>query len=205
MIFLEEAELQQYSELFRDVLKISKVSQLKFVVTEDLDQIGLSKPEQRRYKKIFSKYFPNPYIYKLRKLLSSHKKHEPYSQGHTSIPMDFQTFGVVQQGTWSTGNQRLQVAIKCLGQERMTSNSAEFLKEAAVMHSIEHPNIVRLYGVVLHSDSLMLVTELAPLRSLLEASVKCRFGPTFSYLASAKFAEQKCNGMNYLENKRLKP
>lgn len=52
---------------------------------------------------------------------------------------------------------QLQVAIKCLGQERMTSNSTEFLKEAAVMHSIEHPNIVRLYGVVLHMDSLMLV------------------------------------------------
>lgn len=55
---------------------------------------------------------------------------------------------------------QLQVAIKCLGHERMTSNSTEFLKEAAVMHSIEHPNIVRLYGVVLHLDSLMLVSEI---------------------------------------------
>lgn len=53
---------------------------------------------------------------------------------------------------------QLQVAIKCLGNERMTSNSTEFLKEAAVMHSIDHPNIVRLYGVVLHMDSLMLVS-----------------------------------------------
>lgn len=44
----------------------------------------------------------------------------------------------------------------------------EFLKEAAIMHSIDHENIVRLYGVVLSTDSLMLVTELAPLRSLLE-------------------------------------
>lgn len=44
----------------------------------------------------------------------------------------------------------------------------EFLKEAAIMHSIDHENIVRLYGVVLSSDSLMLVTELAHLRSLLE-------------------------------------
>ncbi|CAH2227595.1 jg12298 [Pararge aegeria aegeria] len=69
-------------------------------------------------------------------------------------------FGVVQQGTWATGTQRLQVAIKCLGNERMTSNSTEFLKEAAVMHSIDHPNIVRLYGVVLHLDSLMLVSVL---------------------------------------------
>lgn len=57
---------------------------------------------------------------------------------------------------------QLQVAIKCLGNEKMTSNSTEFLKEAAVMHSIEHPNIVRLYGVVLHLDSLMLVSKFLP-------------------------------------------
>jgi len=43
----------------------------------------------------------------------------------------------------------------------MQSNPMEFLKEAAIMHSIEHENIVRLYGVVLATDSLMLVTELA--------------------------------------------
>ncbi|GBP00652.1 Tyrosine-protein kinase PR2, partial [Eumeta japonica] len=51
---------------------------------------------------------------------------------------------------------RVQVAVKCLGQDRMASESVEFLKEAAVMHSIDHPNIIRLYGVVLRMDSLML-------------------------------------------------
>ncbi|KAL0902670.1 hypothetical protein ABMA27_000491 [Loxostege sticticalis] len=230
--FLEEAELQQYYELFRDILKVTKVSQLKFVVTEDLSQIGLSKPEQRRYKKIYSKYFPNPYIHKIRKLLSSNKKNDTYLQAHSSIPLEFQPFtessfkvptkhiisieditinkelgmgqfGVVQQGTWSTGNQRLQVAIKCLGHERMTSNSTEFLKEAAVMHSIEHPNIVRLYGVVLHLDSLMLVTELAPLRSLLECLREVALRPNFPVPNLCEFAEQICDGMTYLENKRL--
>lgn len=60
----------------RDILKIAKVSQLKFVVTEDLIQIGLSKPEQRRYKKVYSKYFPNPYISKIKKLLGSNKKND---------------------------------------------------------------------------------------------------------------------------------
>ncbi|XP_063633984.1 activated Cdc42 kinase-like isoform X2 [Cydia splendana] len=229
--FLEEAELQQYYELFRDILKVAKVSQLKFVVTEDLVQIGLSKPEQRRYKKIYSKYFPNPYISKIKKLLSSNKKND-YLQGHCSIPIDFEPFsennikvptkhiipveditinkelgmgqfGVVQQGTWATGSQRLQVAIKCLGHERMTSNSTEFLKEAAVMHSIEHPNIVRLYGVVLHLDSLMLVTELAPLRSLLECLREVSLRPNFPVPNLCEFAEQICDGMTYLENKRL--
>ncbi|XP_035429062.2 activated Cdc42 kinase-like isoform X2 [Spodoptera frugiperda] len=230
--FLEEAELQQYYELFRDILKVTKVSQLKFVLTEDLVQIGLSRPEQRRYKKIYSKYFPNPYISKIRKMLKPSRKRDQNLHGHTSIPLEMQPvfennvkvptkhiisieditinkelgmgqFGVVQQGTWTTGNQRLQVAIKCLGHERMTSNSTEFLKEAAVMHSIEHPNIVRLYGVVLHLDSLMLVTELAPLRSLLECLREVSLRLNFPVPNLCEFAEQICDGMSYLESKRL--
>lgn len=55
---------------------------------------------------------------------------------------------------------QIQVAIKCLSRERMITNSMEFLKEAAIMYSIEHKSIVRLYGVVLHPDSLMLVCSL---------------------------------------------
>ncbi|XP_063838064.1 activated Cdc42 kinase-like [Ostrinia nubilalis] len=230
--FLGEAELQQYYELFRDILKVTKVSQLKFVVTEDLVHIGLSKPEQRRYKKIYSKYFAHSYIHKIKKLLTSNKKHETHLPAHSSMALELPPFpettfkvptkhiisieditinkelgmgqfGVVQQGTWSTGNQRLQVAIKCLGHERMTSNSTEFLKEAAVMHSIEHPNIVRLYGVVLHLDSLMLVTELAPLRSLLECIREVALRPNFPVPNLCEFAEQICDGMTYLEKKRL--
>lgn len=80
----------------------------------------------------------------------------------------------------------------------------DFLKEAAIMHSIEHENIVRLYGVVLDTDSLMLVTELAPLRSLLEclkdSSLRCNF---LTVPTLCEFAIQICNGMMYLENKRL--
>lgn len=60
-------------------MKVSKLSQLKFVALEDLAQIGLSKPEQRRYKKIYSKYFPNAYISMLKKLLHVNKKPEQVS------------------------------------------------------------------------------------------------------------------------------
>ncbi|KPJ09027.1 Tyrosine-protein kinase PR2 [Papilio machaon] len=229
--FLRQADLQQYFELFRDILKVTKLSQLKYVIKGDLHQIGLSKPEQRRYRKLYNKYFPNPYLNKLKQLLTASRRNEPITLGHSSIPIDFQPFpenvkvptkhiisiedininkelgtgqfGVVQQGTWTTGNQRLQVAIKCLGHERMTSNSSEFLKEAAVMHSIEHPNIVRLYGVVLHLDSLMLVTELAPLRSLLECLREVSLRASFPVSNLCEFAQQICDGMTYLENKRL--
>ncbi|CAG9558649.1 unnamed protein product [Danaus chrysippus] len=229
--FLEEADLEQYYGCFRDILKVTKLSQLKFVAVEDLIQIGLSKPEQRRYKKLYSRYFPNTYITKLKRLISGHRKADLMKQEQINVTLDVQTsdmnvkvptkhiisieditinkelgmgqFGVVQQGTWNTGNQRLQVAIKCLGNEKMTSNSTEFLKEAAVMHSIEHPNIVRLYGVVLHLDSLMLVTELAPLRSLLECLREVTLRIDFSVAVLCEFAEQICDGMTYLEKKRL--
>lgn len=113
-------------------------------------------------------------------------------------------FGIVQQGVWTNGNERIQVAIKCLCRERMQSNPMEFLKEAAIMHSIDHENIVRLYGVVLATDSLMLVTELAHLRSLLECLKDSELRTKFLTVpVLCEFAQQICNGMRYLETNRL--
>ena len=40
----------------------------------------------------------------------------------------------------------------------MNANVGDFLKEAAFMHGIDHEHIVRLYGVVLEAESLMLVS-----------------------------------------------
>lgn len=40
----------------------------------------------------------------------------------------------------------------------MQNNPIEFLKEAAIMHAIDHEHIVRLYGVVLDTNALMLVS-----------------------------------------------
>lgn len=59
---------------------------------------------------------------------------------------------------------QIQVAIKCLSKERMQNNPMEFLKEAAIMHTIDHEHIVRLYGVVLDTNSLMLVSSLVTTR-----------------------------------------
>lgn len=113
-------------------------------------------------------------------------------------------FGVVQQGVWTNEEgERIQVAIKCLSKQRMQNNSMEFLKEAAMMHSIEDEHIVRLFGVVLDSSSLMLVTELAPLRSLLECLKEPALRPSFPIISLCDFSQQIADGMLYLENKRL--
>jgi len=113
-------------------------------------------------------------------------------------------FGTVQQGVWTDASgRRIQVAIKCLSAERMENNPVEFLKEAAIMHAVDHEHIVRLYGVVLDTAALMLVSELAPLRSLLECLKEPSMRPNLPVPTLYDFAVQICTGMEYLESKRL--
>ena len=53
---------------------------------------------------------------------------------------------------------QIEVAIKCLSRDRLENGTQEFLKEAGLMQTVDHDNIVRMYGVVLDKDnSLMLV------------------------------------------------
>ena len=68
---------------------------------------------------------------------------------------------------------------------------------------MDHPNIVRLYGVVLDSSQIMLITELAPLRSLLECLKEPSLRATLTVPCLARFAVQICEGMRYLEDKRF--
>ncbi|KAL2751558.1 uncharacterized protein V1477_000716 [Vespula maculifrons] len=62
--FLMEAELQQYYPGIRGDLKVQTTAQLKYVTEEDLNAIGMSKPEMRRLKKYFQKHFPQNYLSK---------------------------------------------------------------------------------------------------------------------------------------------
>ncbi|VVC45669.1 Hypothetical protein CINCED_3A018950 [Cinara cedri] len=231
--FLLEAELHQYYSELKNDLKVMTVPQVKFVTEDDLYQIGMTKPEIRRLKKYFQKYYPQNYFSKFKKLISSKDHKDQWNESSGSqdtlkpiyekrpparvpnkhiIPADSITinkelgvgeFGVVQQGVWTNEGDRIQVAIKCLSRERMQNNPIEFLKEAAIMHSIDNEHIVRLYGVVLDTDALMLVTELAPLRSLLECLKEPSLRASFPVMSLCDFAIQICNGMHYLETKRL--
>lgn len=214
-------------------MKITAVHQLKYATDEDFKTMGMSRPEIRRLRKFYDKYYPHSYLNKIKRLLATQRRDEVFNTSstvsevllkapsspskipnnkhiipHESICVNKQLgvgeFGIVQQGVWTNGNERIQVAIKCLCRERMQTNPMEFLKEAAIMHSIEHENIVRLYGVVLDTDSLMLVTELAHLRSLLECLKDSDLRVNFLTVPTlCDFAVQICNGMMYLENKRL--
>ncbi|CAD7077648.1 unnamed protein product [Hermetia illucens] len=232
--FLVESELQHYYNSIKTELKITNVVHLKYASDEDLKLIGLSRPEIRRMRKFYDRYYPHGYLSKFKRLLQNPRRDEGSlpnqmasaselvkpSNSPSKVPSNKHIipaesicinkqlgtgeFGIVQQGVWTNGTERIQVAIKCLSRERMQSNPMEFLKEAGIMHSIDHENIVRLYGVVLGTDSLMLVTELAHLRSLLECLKDSGLRVNFLTVPTlCEFAMQICNGMMYLENKRL--
>jgi activated CDC42 kinase 1 len=231
--FLVEAELQHYFNSFKNTLKIAHPSQLKFTAESDLVEIGMSKPEMRRLRKYYDKHFPHNYLSKLKKIINYRKQGQSSNDAYLLMNMDSLSvsraprvsskhiipaasitinkelgmgeFGVVQQGVWCNEGERIQVAIKCLSRDRMQSNMVEFLKEASIMHNIDHPNIVRFFGVVLPNveGSLMLVTELAPLRSLLECLKEPSLRSSFPVLTLCDFAYQICDGMQYLEANRL--
>lgn len=96
----------------------------------------------------------------------------------------------------------MAVAVKILKQDALAQPGAfeDFVKEVNSMHLLDHPNLIRLHGVVL-SSPLMMVTELAPLGALVDYLRKqCAHTPITSL---CEYAMQISNGMAYLESKRF--
>lgn len=156
--FLVEAELQQYFSsfkyaisffnttplyifcfVFRNNLKVTHPSQLKFTTEGDLVELGMSKPEMRRLRKYYEKHFPNNYLSKIRKFITTRKQDSNAHDSGLLIPTEnvpisrmsrvsskhiipaasitvnkelgMGEFGVVQQGVWCNEGERIQVFI----------------------------------------------------------------------------------------------
>lgn len=82
--------------IYRNELKITLVPHLKYASDEDLKQVGLSKPEIRRLRKFYEKYYPHGYLSKIKRLLQNPagKREEvgvSYSF-HSKISMFFTSF-----------------------------------------------------------------------------------------------------------------
>uniref|UniRef100_I3KQV4 Activated CDC42 kinase 1 n=1 Tax=Oreochromis niloticus TaxID=8128 RepID=I3KQV4_ORENI len=115
------------------------------------------------------------------------------------------SFGVVKRGEWLTpAGKVLNVAVKCLKTDVLSQPDAleDFICEVNVMHSLDHQNLIRLYGVVL-THPMKMVTELAPLGSLLER-LRCvrPQGPVLIHTL-CQYAVQVACGMAYLEQRRF--
>ncbi|XP_069574332.1 tyrosine kinase, non-receptor, 2b isoform X2 [Brachyistius frenatus] len=114
------------------------------------------------------------------------------------------SFGVVKRGEWLTPGGKLNVAVKCLKTDVLSQPDAleDFICEVNAMHSLDHQNLIRLYGVVL-THPMKMVTELAPLGSLLER-LRCvrPQGPVLIHTL-CQYAVQVACGMAYLEQRRF--
>lgn len=115
-------------------------------------------------------------------------------------------FGSVYHAVWMLPTpegkiKKVPVAMKILKDlNNGYSASKEFLEEAYIMATLDHPHLLRLSGVCMTSQ-MKLITQLVPLGSLLEY-IKANKNQTGSK-ALLNWSKQIAEGMAYLESRRL--
>ncbi|XP_023560500.1 activated CDC42 kinase 1 isoform X7 [Octodon degus] len=78
------------------------------------------------------------------------------------------SFGVVRRGEWDApSGKTVSVAVKCLKPDVLSQPEAmdDFIREVNAMHSLDHRNLIRLYGVVLTPPMKMVAEGMGYLES----------------------------------------
>uniref|UniRef100_A0A674EH28 Tyrosine kinase, non-receptor, 1 n=1 Tax=Salmo trutta TaxID=8032 RepID=A0A674EH28_SALTR len=172
---LAEVQLERFYLRVRDSLNITHVEHFAYIKESDLKQIGISKPGQRRLweavKNCKINVRPKSWMAKAFSGCGPEggdqwgtvgSGQEKGGRALTCLIQDDEltlgeelgmgSFGVVKRGEWQTPTGRvLPVAVKSLKSSlsRPTDTMTDFLQEVTTMQSLDHPNIIRLYGVVL--------------------------------------------------------
>ncbi|XP_072543857.1 non-receptor tyrosine-protein kinase TNK1 [Salminus brasiliensis] len=224
---LAEVQLERFYLRVRDGLNVTRIEHLDYVKEADLEQIGISKPGQRRLWDAVKRYKTNmrPRSW-MAKVFSGRGSEggEQWNGGGsgqgpemgralTCLIQDSElvfgerlgsgSFGVVKKAEWHTPTGRVvPVAVKSLrsSMSREPNTVTDFLQEVTTMQSLDHPNIIRLYGVVL-TQPLKMVTELAPLGALYDM-LRVRQGE-YPLARLWLFSTQIAAGMDYLETRRF--
>ncbi|XP_052010415.1 activated CDC42 kinase 1-like [Xyrauchen texanus] len=224
---LAEVQLERFYLRMRDGLNVTHIEHLNYVKEADLEQIGISKPGQRRLWEAAKRYKtnmrPRSWMTKIFNGRTPEGSDQLNAVGPSQGPdtgraltcliqdselifgekLGSGSFGVVRKAEWHTATGRgLHVAVKTLrgGSSRQVDMVADFLQEVTTMQSLDHPNIIRLYGVVL-TQPLKMVTELAPFGSLYD-TLRLR-QREYSLSRLWLFSTQIAAGMAYLESRRF--
>lgn len=166
---LQDVQLTQFLTSIRDDLQVTRLEHFDYVQPEDLEKIGLSKPGVRRLldavKKRKAQQWKRNILARIMpiagKTQGANKKgsnsEEGMSTGLTcliqekdvnlSIKLGDGSFGVVRRGEWTTPNGRsIPVAVKVLKADALNQPGVfeDFFKEVQAMHTLNHPNLIRL-------------------------------------------------------------
>ncbi|CAL9694749.1 unnamed protein product [Knipowitschia caucasica] len=216
---LAEVQLEKFYLRVRDGLNITRIEHFAYVKEGDLEHIGISKPAQRRLWDVLKRHKSSrprmkPQVFGGREGERSPAPNQEVSSTRMlpSLIQDTElvlaeklgsgSFGVVRRGEWHTPSGRvLVVAVKSLKNTRSAhaDTLSDFLQEVSTMQSLDHPNIIRLYGVVV-TQPLKMVTELAALGSLYDTLRSRQY--EYPLLRFWLFATQIASGMEYLESRR---
>ncbi|XP_068219174.1 activated Cdc42 kinase Ack [Palaemon carinicauda] len=189
---LADVQLGQFFPRIRDDLQVTRLSHFDYVRPEDLENIGLGKPAARRLLETVKKKRSATWRRNLVSKILSTGTSPSGKNKNAAAASDIQnssltcliqekdltqgrklgdgSFGVVRSGEWVTSSGKVkEVAVKILKQDVIHVPGAldDFIREVQAMHQLSHPNLIQLFGIVL-CNPLMMVTELAPLGSLLD-------------------------------------
>lgn len=226
---LRDVQLEQFYARIRDELQVTRLAHFDYVHADDLERLGLGKPAVRRLLEAVKKRKTQQWRRNiLSKLIGGGKQQVVVKKSTTNettangaqtsshlsclihekdltlgIKLGDGSFGVVRRGEWTTPTNAIQsVAVKVLKADNLSQPGIieDFFKEVQAMHALDHPNLVRLYGVVL-TQPMMMITELAERGSLLDTLRKqCKQTPV---PVIWDWACQVATGMAYLEQKRF--
>jgi len=191
-----ETELKTYRRLSRQM----KPSVRPPVPTPSVKPAGQVN-EAWKYEKIYDSAnvikmegFNSPFGSKERDIKLDHKKlHLEHALGHGN-------FVSVMKGTYMLPTSKtMAVAVKTLKEEDIPGQKSEILREAGIMAKLDHPNIVRLVGVV-QSPSFMIAMELAPQGPLHKYLKKHKEMPLLNILILMLQVDE---GMCYLESQHF--
>ncbi|XP_015275798.1 PREDICTED: non-receptor tyrosine-protein kinase TNK1 [Gekko japonicus] len=221
---LTEIQLEQFYSKIRNELHVTRPGHFDYVRPSDLDRIGMGRPGQRRLEDALKRRKPPgqrpiSWVYKMFTGGKSPENEEapacqpstPRTDPDVSLKclisewdlalrerLGDGCFGVVHRAEWNTpGGTTIPVAVKSLRSDISSDPGAliDFLNEVNAMCCLNHPNLLRLHGVVL-TQPLKMVTELAALGSLYD-----HLRPPFPLHRLWSYGLQVAKGMAYLEAK----